>query len=124
MTLDLTKPVQTRDGSEAKISGTDNPGDYPVYGYIKASDDEWVPECWTREGRQISDAVGDLDIINVPVKLMRWVNVYRKSDGTFSVFPFGYRTENDARCRADTYGDKTYLGTYEAEITTSTLKEE
>lgn len=71
MTLDLTKPVQTRDGRKVRILCTDDRGNYPVIGIIECPDKvEDELETWTLSGKAIAWEDGDAvdDLINVPDK--------------------------------------------------------
>lgn len=73
--FDLTKPVQTRDGCLARILCTDRAStDYPVIALIN----NYHLDVYTLEGKwldgQSEDA--DCDLINVPEKTSRFLNVY------------------------------------------------
>lgn len=70
--LDLTKPVQTRDGRRVRILCTDRRnGTYPVVGLVMSnnSDSDEI-RSWSINGRYYNDTVGDseTDLINVPTE--------------------------------------------------------
>lgn len=78
MTLDLTKPVQTRDGKKARIVCTDAKGKtYKVIALVEIDGEEeahsYTLDGWFRE----EAAGGDLDLVNVPEATYRWMNVYK-----------------------------------------------
>lgn len=72
--LDLTKPVQTRDGLPARILATDLRSEYPVVGIISHPDYDEV-ETWTLDGTFVSSDDDDEhpdDLVNVPVEVRRY----------------------------------------------------
>ena len=76
MTLDLTKPVQTRDGQPVEIITTKGRyPEFPIVGYIGSS--EYL-ELWALDGSN-RNVRGRADLVNVP-KPKRvvdfWVNAY------------------------------------------------
>jgi len=76
--LDLSKPVQTRDGHEVRIYETNAPGVYPIQGAIVTSDEEWKITEWGKYGEYYEYGKShDLDLVNVP-KPVRcgYMNVY------------------------------------------------
>ncbi len=74
MSIDWTKPVQTRDGRKVVIYCTDAPGDFPVHGRIDGMED---PDTWRLDGAFICGASSSLDLINAPEpKRVAWVNLY------------------------------------------------
>lgn len=80
--LDLTKPVQTRDGHPVRILCTDRKGKYPVVGLVISNYDDDFIRCWPVSGSYDLDRLQHLDLINVPPKPVKYyVNVYRGSDG-------------------------------------------
>ncbi len=70
MTLDLTKPVQTRDGRKVRILCTDRNGSkHPVVGLIDTYGDRKLemPHTWTSDGKFNSVEVDhEADLVNVP----------------------------------------------------------
>lgn len=84
--LDLTKPVQTRDGRPVRILCVDRKGSLPVVGLVpdRKNGVEW-PHCWTADGHHghslMSDERGH-DLINVPPKPVKYyAHVYRRPNG-------------------------------------------
>lgn len=69
--LDLTKPVQTRDGLAVRILCTDGPcKDYPVIGFAEA---DGRAMQWAIDGREMLNDHGDnLDLVNVPERVIEW----------------------------------------------------
>lgn len=84
--LDLTKPVKTRGGREARIYSTDGGGGYPVHGAIYIEEKkQWVQATWTLDGYYtVNNRVGSCDLVNVSKKITRWINFYRHSYVTHS----------------------------------------
>ena len=80
--LDLTKPVQTRDGRLVKIDRTDLKNEKPIAGVVTNNDGcEYVTQ-WFSSGRRYASCESALDLINVPPKPVKYyINVYRGSDG-------------------------------------------
>lgn len=75
--FDPTKPVQTRDGKPARILASDlrNPA-YPIVAAIYQLDQE-VAFTYAKNGRYLDSVVKDeMDLINIPEKHVRWLNVY------------------------------------------------
>lgn len=72
--LDLTKPVQTRDGRTVRILCTDRKGEYPVVGLIILSNGQEISGSWNTCGRfnSLSDDEHDIDLINVPPKPVKY----------------------------------------------------
>jgi|SRR5215471_6757454 len=76
--FDPTKPVQTRDGRVAEIVRTnvDHP-DYPILALIRSREGRQEGVQYTNEGRRYgSGHVNGTDLVNVPEKIVRWVNFY------------------------------------------------
>jgi hypothetical protein len=67
MSIDFTKPVQTRDGRKARILCTDRTGGlYPVVGLVSDGRIE-TTTCWMRDGTHVAGEHGlPMDLINVP----------------------------------------------------------
>ncbi len=90
MSIDFTKPVQTRDGRKVVIYCTDAPVAYPVHGRVDGLEE---PGTWTRDGRFIIDSenIDPLDLINAPEpKRVSWVNLYPDQHGD------AYKTKAEA----------------------------
>jgi hypothetical protein len=85
--VDFSKPVQTRDGRPVKLVTTSGRGDYPVVGYVDKND---TLTLWTAEGKLLAGYEGRLDLINVPVKRVGWVNVTPFGQGSSIIGCPGY----------------------------------
>lgn len=95
MTLDMTKPVQTRDGRPVRIiTWTEGPDKYPIVGVVE---DELGGNlyCWTSEGNFLEGckAYHDNDLINAPESKSLYVNINEK----------GFTTSHQSRKIADDY---------------------
>jgi len=81
--LDLTKPVQTRDGRKVRVLCTDGPGESPVIGIV---DDGCDDVCrWPLNGRATMNVDMSIDLINTPMTprtFERWFNVYDTGIGS------------------------------------------
>lgn len=76
-TLDLTKPVQTRDGRKARIICTDAlSATYPVVALVMSKDGFEYTSAYTLEGEYHPPNVCDEDIFNIPVEVVTFKNVY------------------------------------------------
>jgi len=78
--LDLTKPIQTRDGRPAKfLHKLKGEPDFPIVCVIDSSEDEQI-NYYNKDGL-VRTGGSVLDLINVPVKHVReyWVNGYEHS---------------------------------------------
>ncbi len=73
--VDFDKPVQTRDGRTVTIITTKSRAAlYPVMAYIGKSDNI---QNFTAEGKFYANGeVSDADIMNVPVEITTYINVY------------------------------------------------
>lgn len=79
--LDLTKPVQTRDGRKVRLLCTDGPGEYPVIGIIECDHDGVCR--WPLNGRVTMNVDMSIDLVNTPAAprtFERWFNVYASED--------------------------------------------
>jgi Zn-dependent alcohol dehydrogenase len=94
MIFDPTKPVQTRDGRPAKILCIDlKHHRYQIAARVQMhhnARDETVV-LFDKNGRKNYDNGEDesIDLVNVPEKHVRWVNIYKEKNGeTFFVSVF------------------------------------
>ena len=67
--FDPTKPVQTKDGQDVTILGTNGRGNYPIYGYVGYGDQDI--NCWTKEGKynyalMRQNIENKWDLVNLP----------------------------------------------------------
>jgi len=78
MTLDLSKPVKTRDGQEVRIYVTDSDTilGYPIVGDVKTNGSIWRLTRWTVGGRIGSESVHPGDLVNVQMEHTVWTNIY------------------------------------------------
>ena len=72
MSLDLSKPLQTRDGREARIYASDGGGEFPVHGAVK-NFEVWRGASWTIAGKYFDreDGRSVNDLVNVPAKMLK-----------------------------------------------------
>jgi hypothetical protein len=69
--LDLSKPVQTRDGRSVRIYATDGEGRFSIHGRIGGA------ICmWTRDGLMGTGVCMSGDLVNVPARHTGWLNMY------------------------------------------------
>ena len=87
--LDLTKPMQTRDGRKVELLTDNLSGDYPLVGLVTEADGSRLLIKVTREGRFSAFWTDDhpSDIINVTTRHVRYVNF----DDDGSAFSFTSR---------------------------------
>jgi hypothetical protein len=79
MPLDLSKPVQTRDGRPVRILCTDLRGEFPVVAVIENRDFDGVG-MWRLSG--VNQFGQESDLVNVrEPERTGWLNVYRDDDG-------------------------------------------
>lgn len=74
--LDLTKPVQTRNGLPVRILATDVRSICPVVGIVSYPDFDSI-ETWTLDGKFAPDGNDEyeLDLVNVPEEVKRYFPV-------------------------------------------------
>jgi hypothetical protein len=98
--LDLTKPVQTRDGQPARIICTDRQGFFSVVALVGKHDDL---RTFTPGGTHYGSTPSPFDLINTPekVEVKGWVNVYRAaSSGCLYLGGAVYATRETAAASA------------------------
>jgi len=71
--LDLTKPVQIKNGTPVKILYTDLTGDYPILGIIE-TEKEKTFMTWSKNGEFGIGTKYKYDLENVPE--YKWLNYY------------------------------------------------
>lgn len=83
--LDLTKPVQTRNGRAAKIAAVlKNPKhNYPIFAVVTERDGSESTSSHTLAGGLFSAGESPSDLVNVPEKIeyLRYVNIYAGGPG-------------------------------------------
>jgi hypothetical protein len=74
MSIDLKKPLSTRDGRKVTIYRSDCPGDYPIHGAI---DGCAIPFAWSEDG-SISSSIrpSSHDLVNGEPEKYFWVNIH------------------------------------------------
>lgn len=77
MTFDPTKPVRTRDGREARIICTNKEGEWPIMVLVKSNGSELPYEVYGDGMVSKGERPSNLDLINIPERVSRFVNVYR-----------------------------------------------
>ena len=126
-TLDLTKPVQTRDGRKARILCTDLMSEgrkYPIMAAVRYHAESFESlYVYTRDGKYLVGVNEDpRDLINVPVVRHEFVNVFEGPRPYVSHLNFTYDDEDKAREASAFYS--VYVGTiikrYEDEKLVST----
>ena len=89
--IDLTKPVQTRDGLKVRVLCTNMKGRDTVAGVITDHDGTDMVDAWQADGHyNIGPEEARTDLINVPEKRVVWVNMYEDSEH------FGHNTLEEA----------------------------
>lgn len=79
MTVDLTKPVQTRDGRKARILATNLNSEKPIVGVVKEEDSDRVVTYYKNGRCYVFSSCPD-DLVNVPERVSRWINLYWPCD--------------------------------------------
>ena len=69
-----SEKYQTRDGRSVRIYATDGGEVYPVHGAI--FDGKWIAQEWTEKGHFFAHCCKNLDLVEIPQTVKRWVNVY------------------------------------------------
>jgi hypothetical protein len=83
--LDLSKPVQLRDGRSVDVLTTVATRKYPVVGLVREATGVQEIMSWSLDGWYLWKPGHHYDLINVPPKpQVRYLNVYRTSLGSTS----------------------------------------
>ena len=83
--IDLTKPVQTRDGREVDLYNKER-----MHGAVKDSDGTWCLWKWHQDGDSVSPLDRSYDLVNVPPKMIKR-RLYISTWGDA-----GWRADNEA----------------------------
>lgn len=86
MALDLTKPVQTRDGRPVRILCTDRKStlmDKPVVGLVTNKSGSEILDFWSLTGAKGTSIACEGDLVNVPERKSKWMNMYGGELGGF-----------------------------------------
>lgn len=107
--FDPTKPCQTRGGDPVKILTTDALGDWQI------SYQNEITKCvyaTFANGRIWNGGISPNDLINIPQKLVCWVNIYTYYDRPGFAIAV-YESEADARAHIN---DPDYIETRKIEV--------
>ena len=89
--IDLTKPVQTRDGREARVFFTEGGGSFPVLGAFNNGTGIWNLGRWSMDGISAMPTLSaDLNLVNIPPKMIKrrlYVTTWGKDSGSAGVNP-------------------------------------
>lgn len=99
MTIDWTKPLQTRDGRKARVVATDiaTKHEYTHAALIMDKNGEEILETYTKDGFcWVDRKTRDKDLVNIFEEQSRWMNVYSNSTMAWS-----YDTRDDANSAAN-----------------------
>lgn len=97
MTIDFSKPVQTRDGRKVRVLCTDGPNrDRPIVGFVEGDTD---PSTWTKEGLYSEHgSPSPRNLINAPERVERWVPMFcEKGHGAMAALRDSREAAIDAR---------------------------
>lgn len=72
------KPVCTRDGRKVRIICFDRGINKPIVALIECGNSEEVLQCYYDNGRCCCDVTSDYDLMMLPDKKERWINVYNE----------------------------------------------
>ncbi len=75
--FDPNKPCRTRGGDPVKILTTDAIGSFPIY---YQNEKTRAVCCTYPNGKALSNCDCELDLVNVPIKLVGWVNAARDAE--------------------------------------------
>ena len=89
------KPVCTRDGRKARIVCFDAKGDKPIIALIEMGVAE-TPNNYPIDGKAISTKETPCDLMMLPEKKERWVNIYRNEKGEYWSEQILFSTKKDA----------------------------
>ena len=93
--LDLTKPLQTRDGRNVTLITTNGRDPWPLVGYT--GDDYGVPKVWDKNGNYIKEIDRSFDLMNAPEKKRSGeVWVYGRHYGPAISFHVEHKEPKDA----------------------------
>ena len=103
MTFDPTKSVQTRDGKPARIICTDakNADGRPMIVLVEVPKGHETAISYAANGRYAAEK-HDFDLINVPQKHKRWLNIYSGTNWPFLGTHFATRAEADQEAYPNT----------------------
>lgn len=109
--IDLTKPVQTRDGREVRLYNADKldgGAGYALHGAILDSLG-WQEASWTKDGSFCVGEKNCRDLVNIPVKRSGRINVYSDSGYPGCLGCFVHETEGEAKQRGGNGAAQVYI---------------
>ena len=108
------KPVCTRDGRKARIICFDLQSieKTPIVAAVQVTDKQEVISHYYEDGRQFVDGISELDLMMLPEKKERWINIYRNEKGEYWSEQILFSTKKDA---TDFVHDHTYVTTVKVE---------
>lgn len=83
MTLDINKPVMTRDGKPARIICTDRKGSSHILVALVEEDGRESFWSYRADGQKFEDRQGPLDLVNVPTAHTGWIHIYKMPSGIY-----------------------------------------
>lgn len=89
----LGKPVCTRDGRKARIICFDAKGSMPIVALISNGDDENLHRYYNSGSNYVDN---DYDLMMLPEKKERWMNVYRNKKGEYWFEQVLFSTKKEA----------------------------
>lgn len=97
-----SRKVVTRDGRNARIICTDKKGfEYPIVALIENKLEGFEGVLYyTKDGEYTANKSSDKDLFFAPEKHEGWVNIYKTSEGWFSIYniySYIYPTEEEAK---------------------------
>jgi len=93
--LDLNKPVQTASGKPVRIICSDKKGYYNIVGLISLSDNSEEIFAWSDNGVQGFKYTHGYNLVNVPVRSYKFMNVYSPDSQTAGVLLWDSQKEAD-----------------------------
>lgn len=87
MSLDFTKPVQTRDGRKVRILATDFKHGYPIVGVVQQGNGDESLVTWTLNGDiDVTLSVNPYDLVQAPEWVSTYIGVYGNVTDPKSIF--------------------------------------
>lgn len=97
--FDPTKPARTRSGLEVEILPrrlANYP--FPLIGIVKYPSEMEMVHTFKEDGRNNFVGDSDLDLENIPERVVRWANVYPINEGSFELGLFSLKpVDNPSR---------------------------
>ena len=90
------KPVCTRDGHKARIICFDKKGAYPIVALVNDYNEEEYIKNYDEFGKKIIGRETGDDLMMLPKKKDRWVNIYRNEKGEYWSEQILFSTKKDA----------------------------